>query len=618
MWRSLRTQLGLIFLAFFMLVTGSVTATFWLVKTQHDDATIINLAGRQRMLTQQMTRLALTQPDSPDLAEASQRFEQTLYALRNGGKALDANGRLVTLPTTTNPAIRSQLDEAAHVWAAFSQYLGSSDDDLLLIESDHLLNQLDQAVSAFAAEAQAKTIRLRQIQFAFLISAFLLLGWGYFIIRHRLLRPLAMLGKTAQQIGAGNLSHPVPEIIGEELGQLGQTMEGMRVEIATAQELLEQRVAQRTHELTAAFEFSQEIVHQLDLTPLLHSVARRARDLLDGQVASLCVLNEDSRFLELVASSGATDKQMGLRHSTQRGMALPVIQQGQTVAVEDSCANCGFLHQFPGNPCIAAPLQVGGETLGALCVVRPNIGFDAEEGRALTLLANAAAIAIDNARLMETSKKRAETNASLAERERLSAELHDNLAQTFSFLNIKIEQVAKLITANRTTAVADELTRMETAVKTAFTQVRAALTGLQRPPSDSNSFAQRLSACVAEFRQTDNLPVKLAIHDLSALALPRVTQNQSLHIVREALINARRHAQARRVSVHVQRQNGDAQFIVEDDGRGFNPAQVENHNHLGLKIMRSRAERSGGQLAIKSAPGGGTQIIASFPLNGKA
>ncbi|RMH01888.1 MAG: HAMP domain-containing protein [Chloroflexi bacterium] len=620
MWRSLRGQLTLIFFAFFVLVASSVMATFWLVRTQHNDATVINLAGRQRMLTQQMTRLALTQPDNPTLVEVERQFEQTLHILRDGGTVMDANGRFVSLPPATNPAIHAQLDQAIKTWGIFQQTLQTPDDiSQLLAESDQLLQQLDQIVSAFEAEAQAKTVRLRQIQTAFLISAFLLLGWGYIIIRRHLLHPLDVLGKTAQRIGEGNLSHPVPEVVGQELGQLGQTMEQMRIEIAATQELLEQRVAQRTHELIAAFEFSQEITHQLDLTPLLQSVARRARDLLDGKAASVCILKGNGRYLELAATSGGPDhlkkKTLGKHHPTQQGIALSVIQQGQTVTIQDGCTQCGFLHQFPGHPCIATPLQLGGQVLGALCVVRPQTPYGPEESRALTLLANAAAIAIDNARLLETTKKQAETNATLAERERLAAELHDNLAQTLGFLNLKLERVEELLTTHQTSQAIDELTHMETAVKTAFTQVRAALTGLQHPLPNHQNFTQKLSECISEFRQTTNLPVELTIEEQTTLTLPEITQNQCLHIIREALINAQKHAQAQHISIRIRQENDIAQFIIQDDGRGFNPTQVEQHNHLGLKIMHNRAERCGGKLTINTAPSKGTQIIASFPLN---
>ena len=91
--RSLHTQLGLVFLGFLLLVISSVAVTFWLVQTQQNDAAIINLAGRQRMLAQQMTRLALTDPDNPELTETITRFEQTLAALMNGGEVVDGNGR---------------------------------------------------------------------------------------------------------------------------------------------------------------------------------------------------------------------------------------------------------------------------------------------------------------------------------------------------------------------------------------------------------------------------------------------------------------------------------------------------------------------------------------------
>jgi methyl-accepting chemotaxis protein len=66
--KSIRGRLGLLFLAFVLLVSFSVGATYWSVSTQRKDALIINLAGRQRMLTQKMTWLALAQPEDPELS----------------------------------------------------------------------------------------------------------------------------------------------------------------------------------------------------------------------------------------------------------------------------------------------------------------------------------------------------------------------------------------------------------------------------------------------------------------------------------------------------------------------------------------------------------------------
>jgi nitrate/nitrite-specific signal transduction histidine kinase len=75
---SIQNRLGLFFLAFFLLVSVSVGATFWGIQAQRDDALVINLGGRQRMLTQQMTRLAVEMgsQDGQDQAAALESAEQ--------------------------------------------------------------------------------------------------------------------------------------------------------------------------------------------------------------------------------------------------------------------------------------------------------------------------------------------------------------------------------------------------------------------------------------------------------------------------------------------------------------------------------------------------------------
>ena len=64
----------------------------------------------------------------------------------------------------------------------------------------------------------------------------------------------------------------------------------------------------------------------------------------------------------------------------------------------------------------------------------------------------------------------------------------------------------------------------------------------------------------------------------------------------------------------VGRQDGQARITVEDDGRGFETGSVAGDHHLGLAIMRARAERLGGRLSIDSSPGAGTRVTACLPL----
>jgi two-component system nitrate/nitrite sensor histidine kinase NarX len=378
---------------------------------------------------------------------------------------------------------------------------------------------------------------------------------------------------------------------------------------------IETKVAQRTLELTAAFAVSQEIVAQLDLEQILHSVTARASALLQARVGLLCLLTADGGALELAASSGQPDIELGLRQSLQRELARQVVENGRPLLTQSACAACCALRQVDPGHTIITPLQAGGNTLGALCLVRDLVTpFDTDQIRSLMLLANAAAIAITNARLSVAARRAAADSAACAERAQLAAELHDHLAQTLGFLNLKSNQLQASLDAGNFTTSADELAQIKRAITDAYTQVRTLLTGLRHPPAHATDLAEKLADCVASLRTDSGLTIDLMIIDQTALALPPATQTQILHIIREALTNVQRHAQAQRVRVCVVRKGEMAWFTVEDDGCGFDPDTTIGDHHLGLMIMRTRAERSGGQLLIASAPGAGTKLQLRLPL----
>jgi len=196
---------------------------------------------------------------------------------------------------------------------------------------------------------------------------------------------------------------------------------------------------------------------------------------MQGQSAALCVLSPDGKALELVSNSGENIVDLGLIQYIENDIALPVIGAGQTVIGETDCSNCGFLRANSPGQCVATPLRAAGHTLGALCVVRSDsnqkersITFDSEGQRALALLANSAAIAITNARLVKAERIKAEQAAALSEREQLAANLHDNLAQTLSFTRIKIEQLNETITIGNLDDTRSTLDQIEAANETAY------------------------------------------------------------------------------------------------------------------------------------------------------
>lgn len=611
--RTLRARLGLLFLAFVILVLVSVGTSLWVLQAHATDALVINLADRQRMLTQKMMWLALSRSDPAELAASIQLFEQALQALRAGGPMFDAVGRRVVLPAAPDAALRAQLDRVAATWTVLRAALLNSNELALQENAPRILAQLDAVVTGFEEHAQAQVTQLQMIQVSALLGALLWLGLGYRFTKMQIVERLAHLNRAAHQITEGNHSTPVPADGGDELAGLGRALETIRAEIGATRDQLEARVAQRTRELDAAFETSQAIVSELELDTVLRSVAERARMLTHARATSLCLLNHASGALDLQAFSGNPVIPRQADETAVRPLALTMLNGG-TLLQDAGCASCAFLRaQAPGH-CAIAPLHSGKQTLGAFCVVRAIAEpFSGEETRALTLLANAAAVAIANARLIETGKAQAEQNAAHAERERLAAELHDNLAQTLGFLNMKTDYARELLAEGRLTETATELERTQRAVASAYGQVRAALVGLREAPTNSQDLAQRMESCIDEFQDEGAPHVELQFES-DTLPLAPLAQTQVVQIVREALINARRHAHAQQVVVRAWGVNGDAVFQVADNGCGFDPKMAGGSHHLGLTIMRTRAERSGGKLEIDSAPGQGTRITARFPM----
>lgn len=118
---SLKARLGLLFLGFAVLFSLSALATLRAVEAQEQDAVIINLAGRQRMLVQQMMHNAL---HLDQYADEAHTFEQTLDALVVGGSVTYPPDRSVLVPATQDPETLAALKEVQDIWTIFRAHLG--------------------------------------------------------------------------------------------------------------------------------------------------------------------------------------------------------------------------------------------------------------------------------------------------------------------------------------------------------------------------------------------------------------------------------------------------------------------------------------------------------------
>ncbi len=635
MLKSLQARLTLLFIAFVLLVVVSVGAMMWGSETQRQDALLINLAGRQRMLAQQMGRLAFEAGEGENitnaaLQETEQTFDQTLRALLDGGDAPYLSDTTVTLPITRDLAIRSALDEVTLTWSDFHILLEKlqqtpRDDASFLItlqsveeKSSALVERADEVVYLYEADAIAKVNRLRAMQIGFLVGALILLGVGAWVTRQSALAPLKELSRAANRLGENDLDTVVQVEGPEEMRALSESFDSMRKSLrASRSELLEltstleNRVAQRTRELDALNEVSREIASQLDVRYVLNSVTEKVRTLLNGDSAMLCLMDEENQYLMLKAVSGVPSIETSDQMSTVNLASAVLTSQQALVCSNAQCVGgCGLLSNTHSASHVVAPLRIGDKVIGALCVSSSQANhFSKDATDVATKLANTAAVALQNAQLYA----QAERVAMLEERHRLAAEMHDGLGQTLSYLGLMTDQVANLVSNGQNEAALDHLRKTRETIEKTTSEVRIAINSLLDESPLVLDLRMRLQNTVEEFKKETSLRVDWQIEMEGAPDCSRQVTEQAVNVMREALKNVARHAEAKHVTVQMGQNNGHYFIFIEDDGKGFDPSQPEPSGHFGLRVMQARAAHIGGELLVESSPGAGSRVTLLFP-----
>ena len=633
MIQRLQSQLFLLFIAFAFLVAVSVSLTYLGLQTQQRDALVINLSGRQRMLIQQMTRLALQHQAGDETAlaalrETEQTFSQTLSALQNGGTAPYLTDH-VALSPAREPQLRAALGEVETAWGQYRSTLEavlSAESGSQVWQADlerqanDLVQRTDAVVRLYEISATAKVNRQRAIQVAFLACVLVLLTAGAWITRRSLLKPLQSLGAAAKRLGENDLDTPVQVEGPQEMRALSQAFDEMRSRLRAARgELiqwnatLEQRVARRTHELETLNEVSREISSRLDIQQVLNSVTEKARSLLGGEVASLCLVDANRQWLKLQALSGPRHAVVNKTMRADDEFAGAVLSgDGAMICETGSCrGGCRMLSDDYRASHLAAPLRIGDRVIGALCVGSSvQNQFAAESADMLTKLANVAAIALENARLFA----QAERVATLEERRRVAAEMHDGLGQTLSYLGLMTDQVVEFLSDGREGAALDHLHKTREVIGKATSNVRHAINSLMDEAPAPKDLNARLRDTLEEVASQHDLePVWHSDIEPAPECSPQ-TAEQICNIVREALFNAARHADARTVGARVGQSDGNYLVTVEDDGRGFDTSQPAPGGHFGLQIMQARARHIGGEIEVRSAPGHGTRVTLKWAM----
>ena len=211
-------------------------------------------------------------------------------------------------------------------------------------------------------------------------------------------------------------------------------------------------------------------------------------------------------------------------------------------------------------------------------------------------------------------RRRIEREAIIEERRRIARELHDGLAQSLGYLNLKTKQVSDSLSAQNTVQAITELGDIRKVVQDTYEDIRESIdqlsTEIRNLPilPTLNNFAQ-------EFGQNNGIQVTVNF-PRSLPNISPVAELQLLRIAQEALTNVRRHATATEVEMKLENTGEAVEMIVRDNGQGFNLSDLEESTpgYHGLNIIKERAEGLGGSVDISTAPGEGTAVTISLPL----
>ncbi|HGX0253595.1 TPA: histidine kinase, partial [Escherichia coli] len=197
----------------------------------------------------------------------------------------------------------------------------------------------------------------------------------------------------------------------------------------------------------------------------------------------------------------------------------------------------------------------------------------------------------------------------MEERATIARELHDSLAQVLSYLRIQLTLLKRSIPEDNATAQSI-MADFSQALNDAYRQLRELLTTFRLTLQQAD-----LPSALREMLDTlqNQTSAKLTLDcRLPTLALDAQMQVHLLQIIREAVLNAMKHANASEIAVScVTAPDGNHTVYIRDNGIGIGEPK-EPEGHYGLNIMRERAERLGGTLTFSQPSGGGTLVSISF------
>lgn len=503
------------------------------------------------------------------------------------------------------------------------------------------ITDVDGLVSQLQYRNERRQKLQQLIQMISLLLSVLIMSAGLWELKHKVLTPIHKFKKANQRFRNGNFDTRMSMDGYIEFKALGDSFNDMAKTIESYQSSLEKEVKTKTAHLTQAnkvlfllYDFSKSLTTPpLSIVELNRLVAEFG-EIIPELNFTLCIKNDlvndqdsiaiHSNQLKELCSTQTCDTCM-INISTHT-KSYPI--QHHNVQYGDLKVRPKYLevHQPLSDPLDKSDRSSKQYLVPSSTIRTERINLLNEErahtkhmdtlieqnDEAITALTNLISISL----FLVQQRKHEHQNILLEERATIARELHDSLAQSLSYLKIQVSILEKRLNHTHCTSVdfvniTESIAKIKDGLTSAYQHLRDLLVTFRLSLND-DSFDEALYNSAKEFAKRGGFEITV-YNQVMSLNLNATEQVNIIQIVREALSNICRHANAENVEVTLKYVANSNQIILTiiDDGVGVSHDFDQTHHH-GMMIMQERANSLGGSFSIRNNLPKGTMVQAKF------
>jgi GAF domain-containing protein len=384
------------------------------------------------------------------------------------------------------------------------------------------------------------------------------------------------------------------------------------------------------------FEISKALSQTLDLKKLFEIVTQKTVELLGIDRVAAMIIDQKTGDFPLFIHFSRVKQPPELKIFPKSVRDFPYIidqvRNDQIFCVPDVAKSSltskekNYFRKRGIKSVLSIPFILRGRLLGVLALnsIREKHEFTEPEIKLSRAIANLLSVAVENANLMEVSKKHSEEleklslqiiNAQEEERKNIAGKMHDVIGQDLSALQLDLKMSLQEL-PEQFAQTRIRLKEGEGLVKQALENVRNLTMDLRPPILDDFGLTSAIRWYVDGFSRRTNIKVALKLQELDCKFLPEF-ETAIYRTIQECLTNVAKHSEASRVNVSLDKKNDYLRIVIQDNGIGFNPEIFHFTSGFGLFRLKEKTELLGGKFGISSRRGKGTRVVIIFPCKDK-